>query len=43
MQQASWPGSLPETQEVGEPERRQELEVSISAEIWHLPPLWQPH
>lgn len=23
--------------------RRQKLEVSISAEIWHLPPLWQPH
>lgn len=23
--------------------RRQELEVSVSAEIWHLPPLWQPH
>lgn len=23
--------------------RRQKLEVSVSAEIWHLPPLWQPH
>lgn len=42
-QRASWTGSLPETREVGEPERRQKLEVSVSAEIWHLPPLWQPH